>query len=99
MRNAYKQSNCALSISTWFCLPHHGMKDFEILNRASAFLVSSRSDKGVDLGIENQFRKIHVLTASHVAAPWKWPKVRIGVSIHYVPDIYVSVNLIILIIT
>jgi hypothetical protein len=27
----------SLSFTSWFCLPDHGMKDFEVLCRASAF--------------------------------------------------------------
>jgi hypothetical protein len=42
------------------------MKSYEILNRASAFLVRSSSEK-----FENKF---HVVTSSHVVAPWKYPK-------------------------
>lgn len=54
----------ALSISTYFCIPEQGMKDLEILCRASAFLVKSKNDK-------NRF---HLLTASHAVAPWLYPK-------------------------
>ena len=56
----------ALSLSSWFCVPEQGMKDMEILCRGSAFLVRSQS---------SSFRhKYHVLTASHVVAPWRFPK-------------------------
>eukprot|EP01041_Mallomonas_annulata_P000350 gene350-628_t len=55
-----------LSISSWFCLPEQGMKDFEILCRGSAFLIPSKS-----LTFPN---RMHVVTASHVVAPWRWPK-------------------------
>ena len=54
-----------LSISTWFCVPELNMKDLEILCRASAFLVPSL----------NSYKKsYHICTASHVIAPWRWPK-------------------------
>ena len=54
------------------------MKDFEILNRASGFLVRSLGGGGV-AGVSNGFAphpapKVHLLTASHVVAPWRWPK-------------------------
>jgi hypothetical protein len=35
------QSFC-LSFSSWFCVPDQGMKDFEILCRASAFLIKAK---------------------------------------------------------
>ena len=43
----------ALSISTWFCAPEQGMKEFEILNRSSAFLVKSRPNKQVSYSYYN----------------------------------------------
>lgn len=60
----YTRSKVALSLSSWFCVPEQGMKDFEILNRASAFIVPAKSSTS----------KLHVLTASHAVAPWRWPK-------------------------
>jgi len=64
-----------LSLSSWFCVPEQGMKDFEILNRASAFLVRSRSwKKQQEEGAGIRGPRVHVLTASHVVAPWRWPK-------------------------
>ena len=42
------------------------MKDLDILNRGSAFIVPSKS--------ENFPHKYHILTASHIVAPWRWPK-------------------------
>ena len=56
----------ALSISAWFCVPEQGMKEFEILSRASAFLLKRKSPSFKS--------KMHVLTASHVVAPWRFPK-------------------------
>ena len=52
------------------------MKDLEILNRASAFIVKTK---------DREFAKkckYHVITASHVAAPWRWPK--------YYPDEWIQ---------
>lgn len=52
------------------------MKDLEILCRASAFLVPK-------LTACKQFEhRHHVLTSSHVVAPWKWPK--------YYPDEWIQ---------
>ena len=56
-----------VSLSTWFCLPDKGMMDMEILCRASAFVVKSSSQ-----GYKN---KLHVVTASHNVAPWRFPKI------------------------
>ena len=56
----------ALSLSSWFCVPEQGMKDMEILCRGSAFIVRSQTPSFL--------RKYHVLTASHVVAPWRFPK-------------------------
>lgn len=41
------------------------MKDFEILCRGSAFITPVRK--------ENFPNKYHVVTSSHVVAPWRWP--------------------------
>jgi hypothetical protein len=71
------RSKTVLSISSWFCLPEQGMKDFEILSRASAFLVKSPKKNGLEFKNDKgdiEKKNIHVLTASHVASPWKWPK-------------------------
>ena len=53
------------AFSCWFVLPSQGMKDFEILNRGSAIVVPSRSPTFP--------YKYHVVTSSHIAAPWRWP--------------------------
>lgn len=94
---AVKGNRFALSISSWFCVPEQGMKEFEMLCRASAFLVPSRFGgegpgathrfpsgmaKPIPKGYEgagklmhNTFLpRFHVLTASHVVSPWRWPK-------------------------
>jgi hypothetical protein len=77
-----------LSISTWFCCPEQGMKDLEILNRASAFLVKANNEKLNNTFEEKKLKendkvikytplkdnKYHLLTSSHVIAPWKYPK-------------------------
>eukprot|EP01031_Cornospumella_fuschlensis_P039509 gene39509-48104_t len=42
------------------------MKDFEILCRASAFLVPTKN--------KDFSHRYHLLTVSHAAAPWRWPK-------------------------
>lgn len=42
------------------------MEEYEILSRASSFLVKSKSEKYPN--------RVHLLTASHVIAPWKFPK-------------------------
>lgn len=65
-RTSNKKAFPALSISSWFCVPEHGMNDLEILCRASAFLV-----KAINPSFKHKF---HVLTVSHAVAPWKWPK-------------------------
>jgi len=54
------------SFSSWFCIPDQGMKEMEILSRGSCFLLPSNS--------ESFSHKFHVLTASHIVAPWRWPK-------------------------
>jgi len=54
------------SISAWFCVPEQGMKDMEILSRGSCFLLP-RQDKDFK-------HSFHVLTASHIVSPWRWPK-------------------------
>lgn len=54
------------SFSSWFVVPEQGMKDLDILNRGSAFLIPSKSEKFP--------HKYHVLTASHIVSPWRWPK-------------------------
>lgn len=54
------------AFSTWFAIPEEKMVDLEILNRASAIIVPAKSPKF--------HSKYHIITCSHVAAPWKWPK-------------------------
>eukprot|EP00605_Chrysophyceae_sp_TOSAG23-4_P002161 GSChrysophyteH1.ASY1.ANO1.2389.1 assembled CDS len=62
MLGRVKPRKLALSVSSWFCIPEQGMTEFEVLSRASAFLIQSFVPK------------YHVVTASHVVAPWLWPK-------------------------
>ena len=62
------------AFSTWFAIPEEKMIDLEILNRASAILVPVKSP--------NFHSKYHIVTCSHVAAPWKWPK--------YYPEEWIS---------
>ena len=59
-----RKKGLTVSISTWFCLPDQGMKDMEILCRATAFAVSSSSAVHAN--------KMHFVTASHSIAPWKF---------------------------
>ena len=56
-----------LSVSSWFCIPEQGMKDMDILCRSSAFIVPVQNK---EIFSEKSF---HVVTCSHVVAPWKWP--------------------------
>ena len=72
---SYPVKKLALSITSWMCVPEQGMRDFEVLCRASAFLIRAkewRKEKGVVSGFA--FSAYIVLTVSHVVAPWKWPK-------------------------
>ena len=103
-RTSRSSRKLALSVSSWFCVPEQGMTDFEVLSRASAFLVESRfhgkgkgarhrfpkgqleNSEGVDIekltkeqkdtlnSVQSFVPKYHIVTASHVVAPWLWPK-------------------------
>lgn len=55
----------ALALTTWFCSPELGMKDYEVLIRSSAFIVKSTLSHGPGY---------HVVTSSHNLAPWRFPK-------------------------
>lgn len=70
----------AFSFSSWFCIPDQGMKDFDILCRASCFLVPA-------LGMQNH--KFHLLTVAHAAAPWKYPKLYSQEWLRYVNEEHV----------
>lgn len=59
-----RKKGLTVSISTWFCLPDQGMKDMEILCRATAFAVSSTNPEHAS--------KMHFVTTSHSVAPWKF---------------------------
>ena len=91
--NKFGQRQFSLSISSWFCIPEQGMKEFEILSRASAFVVKANSSlfkypygngknnttREISKDGENNRGKFfqpeyHILTASHVVSPWRWPK-------------------------
>jgi hypothetical protein len=37
-----KSKKLAMSITAWMCVPERGMKDFEVLCRASAFIVKAK---------------------------------------------------------
>lgn len=70
----------ALSLSSWFCLPDEGMKDFEILCRSSAFIIEA-SETQLEQASFNyppmtfqHWPRYHFLTVSHGLAPWRWPK-------------------------
>jgi len=52
MKNRLKR-RVALSFSSWFCIPDQGMNDFEILSRASAFIVKARPNNAVNFNISN----------------------------------------------
>jgi len=69
MRSASRKSmasSFSLSMSVWFCVPEQGMREMEILCRSSAFVVPSLNKK---FG-----KSFHIVTCSHVASPWLWPK-------------------------
>jgi hypothetical protein len=59
-----------LSITSWFYHPDLGMKDFEVLSRASAFAIQ-RSDGRSDASP-------HIITSQHVTHPFRFP--------HYYPQ-------------
>ena len=40
-----KLNKLSLSLSTWFCMAEHGMKEMEILTRASASIISIKDHK------------------------------------------------------
>jgi hypothetical protein len=61
----YKR-HAALTISSWFCMPEQKMEKFEILSRASCFLVNAKDP-------ENFGRRHHLVTVGHTVAPWRWP--------------------------
>lgn len=65
MLKLFPKKKLSVSVSAWFCIPEQGMEEMEILSRASAFMVKS---------MNNYPNKVHLLTASHVIAPWRFPK-------------------------
>lgn len=62
------KSSLSFSFSNWFCSPALGQTKYEILNRASAFMIKSSNPNS---SFENKY---HIVTSSHVVAPWKYPK-------------------------
>jgi len=77
-----KLRRVCLSISSWFCVPEQGMKDLEVLCRASAFMLPVNKFTNPPYkpkGILPDSRsvhppKFHVVTVSHAVAPWRHPK-------------------------
>jgi len=59
-------------MSSWFCVPEQGMTSFELLSRASCFLVETPRHR------DEQF---HVLGAGHVPFPFRFPQ-------YYPPEQY-----------
>ena len=55
-------------ISSWFRLPEQGMDDYELLSRASCFLVE-RPGRGAGQEPGN----IHIVTSAHVVHPFAFP--------------------------
>jgi hypothetical protein len=53
-----KLQRFSLSFTSWFCVPDQGMKDFEVLCRASAFLLPA----GKDVSIPPQLALVMFLT-------------------------------------
>lgn len=51
------------SITSWFRLPEQGMPRYEMLCRGTAFCVE-----------DPRARSLAFFTCSHVAAPWRWPR-------------------------
>lgn len=68
--NARALKTTVMSITSWFCIAEQGMKDFEVLCKASAFLVKA-NPYIKDAKLKPRY---HLLTVSHVVAPWKFPK-------------------------
>ena len=65
---AQEQKRICLSLSSWFCVPEQGMQDMDILCRSSAFVLPVHNKE------KFKEKSLHVITCSHVVAPWKWPK-------------------------
>lgn len=52
------------SISSWFRLPEQGMDDFELLSRASGFLIARQDCKE---------EAVHIVSSAHVVHPFAFP--------------------------
>jgi len=60
LRRSPRYKNYLMSMTSYFKLPEQGMKEFEVLSRASCFFIKS-----------NKFHKqFHIVGASHVTHPW-----------------------------
>lgn len=63
------------SITSWFQLPEQGMLRYEMLSRGTAFYVHPPAGKGESAGpVAAPDSPLYFFTCSHVAAPWRWPK-------------------------
>lgn len=54
------------SITSWFRLPEQGMLRYDVLCRGTAFCVREEG--------ASETSPLYFFTCSHVAAPWRWPK-------------------------
>jgi hypothetical protein len=61
-KDYYSQCYC---VSSWFRLPDQGMDDYELLSRASCFLVARE-------GFE-ETGGVHIVTSAHVVHPFAFP--------------------------
>lgn len=63
------------SITSWFQLPDQGMMQYEMLSRGTAFCVHPPAGKGGSPTSQVSAKSpLYFFTCSHVAAPWRWPK-------------------------
>jgi len=51
-------------ISSWFRLPEQGMDDYELLSRASGFLIARQ---------DSEDEGVHIVTSAHVVHPFAFP--------------------------
>jgi hypothetical protein len=78
------QKRKALALTTWFCSPDLGMKEYEVLIRSSAFIVKSKLSEGPGY---------HVVTSSHNLAPWRFPKYYPEPFLEYVNESHIHYTL------
>lgn len=78
------QKRNALALTTWFCSPDLGMKDYEVLIRSSAFVVKSNLSEGPGY---------HIVTSSHNLAPWRFPKYYSDPFLEYVNEGHIHYTL------